>query len=207
MQKIIPRHPQAFEEINQFGHSPLHLAISYPTCLRLMLEAGGSSILENSDFEGLTPLECACLSGCMESARLLIAAGSRITNICLWRVDETCQNGLAIASKQRRDELKQLAINNLTRTEAESLKLHENTVLDANALMVQQLLQKRGVNIPSRLHVELWIASVYHVPRPQCQDKWIRIQVSRISCVFRIIRKENQGPRVRGNLVIYIVRK
>ncbi|KAI0902763.1 hypothetical protein F4823DRAFT_569402 [Ustulina deusta] len=57
VQKIIPRHPQAFEEINQFGHSPLHLAISYPTCLRLMLEAGGSSILENSDFEGLTPLE------------------------------------------------------------------------------------------------------------------------------------------------------
>ncbi|KAI0906041.1 hypothetical protein F4823DRAFT_608620 [Ustulina deusta] len=43
--------------------------------------------------------------------------------------------------------------------------------------------------------------------RKTCQDKWIHIQVSRMSYVFRIIRRKNQGPRVRGNLVIHIVRK
>ncbi|KAI0551720.1 hypothetical protein F4679DRAFT_537760 [Xylaria curta] len=160
VQEILNRHPDSFEEVNHFGHTPLHLAVNHPKCLRLILEAGGSSILENSDVERLTPLECACVSGCEESVRLLLAAGSRITSTCLERATSSCQNDLLVTFKQRRDELKQLALHSLTKTEAESFGLDENAVLDTNDSKLQQLLQSKGVSIPSRLHVK-WRYSVY----------------------------------------------
>ncbi|KAI1748981.1 hypothetical protein F4782DRAFT_338738 [Xylaria castorea] len=164
VQEIIDRHPESFEEVNNFGHTPLHLAVNHPKCLRLIIEAGGSSILETADVEGMTPLECACVSGCSESARLLMASGSRISQKCIQIVDSSCQNDLLITMKQRRDELKRLALDNLTKTEAKSLRLHENTVLDRNVREVQKLLTSRGVKIPSHLDKELEY-SVYRLSK------------------------------------------
>ncbi|KAI0451236.1 hypothetical protein F5B21DRAFT_387934 [Xylaria acuta] len=163
MQEIIRRHPESLEEVDQFGHTPLHLAINRPSCLRLILNTSGPSLLEKQDIFLQIPLDYACLSGCKESVRLFLTSGSRITYWCLEAVHDSCQNDLLLALKHRRDELKRLALDNLTRTEAESLGLYENAVLDANAIEVQRLLYSRGVNIPPRLYVErMWHASVYH---------------------------------------------
>ncbi|KAI1162828.1 hypothetical protein F5B18DRAFT_622316 [Nemania serpens] len=164
VQDIIRRHPESILEVDQFGHTPLHLAISHPSCLRLIVEAGGSSILEHLNVYGQTPVECAWLNGCREATQFFLASESRIRLEYLHNVDKYCQNDVLIALKQRRGELKQLALDNFTRKEAESLRLHENMMLDTNAFEVQYLLQKRGVNIPSRLHVQgaTQYTSVYH---------------------------------------------
>jgi hypothetical protein len=45
---------------------------------------------------------------------------------------------------------------------AESLGLHENKVLDSNALEVQRLLERRGISVPASLHPMEYASSVYH---------------------------------------------
>ncbi|KAI0190513.1 hypothetical protein EV127DRAFT_481190 [Xylaria flabelliformis] len=159
VQEILRRYPESLEEVNDFGHTPLHLAISHPTCLRLILEAGGSSILEKRDVKNLTPLYYACYSSYRESVLLLLASGSRIESVIIEGCDESCINDVFIALLQRRGELKRLALDNLTETEAESLRLHDNTVLNSKVDKVLELLQGRGVNIPSHLYDEV---KVYH---------------------------------------------
>ncbi|KAI0856008.1 hypothetical protein F4860DRAFT_519236 [Xylaria cubensis] len=159
VQEILRRHPESLAEVNDFGHTPLHLAIGHPTCLRLILEASGSSILENRDAENLIPLDYACYSSYRESVLLLLASGSRIRSKTLYLCDESCRNDVFIALKQRRHELKRLALDNLTETEAESLRLYDNTVLNSNVVKVLELLQGRGVSIPSHLYDE---GEVYH---------------------------------------------
>ncbi|KAI0549750.1 hypothetical protein F4679DRAFT_573349 [Xylaria curta] len=127
----------------------------HPPILILMLKAGGSSIVKFCDAIPPTPLEFAYAS----ASRSCID-----TNYFLY-LHESCRNDLYIALKQYRDELKQLALNNLTSIEAESLGLHNNAVLDANAFTVHKLLQSRGVNIPSHLYTyrSERFASVYHM--------------------------------------------
>ncbi|RYC55236.1 hypothetical protein CHU98_g10977 [Xylaria longipes] len=163
VQDIILRHPQSLEEVDLFGNTPLHLAINQVSCLRLILEASGSSLLNVSNLEGWTPFEYASRMGYTSSYQLLLAWGSCISVWCVGNAHASCQDNILVALKQRRDELKSLALENLTETEAKSFGLHENAVLDSNALKVQELLQRRGVNIPPHLHVEeKWgVASVY----------------------------------------------
>ncbi|KAI8948055.1 hypothetical protein F4801DRAFT_592137 [Xylaria longipes] len=163
VQDIILRHPQSLEEVDLFGNTPLHLAINQVSCLRLILEASGSSLLNVSNLEGWTPFEYASRMGYTSSYQLLLAWGSCISVWCVGNAHASCQDNILVALKQRRDELKSLALENLTETEAKSFGLHENAVLDSNALKVQELLHRRGVNVSPHLHVEeKWgVASVY----------------------------------------------
>ncbi|KAI0801610.1 hypothetical protein GGR55DRAFT_701407 [Xylaria sp. FL0064] len=153
VQDLLKRYPQSLEEINQFRQSPLHLAIKHPPCLRLLLEAGGVPMLEGADYYDATPLQYACLLDCRLSITILLASGSRILAEYLEIVNESVVDEVLAALKQRREELKVLALQNLTTTEAQSLGLHENKVLDGNAFEVQKLLLERGVDVPSRLYV------------------------------------------------------
>ncbi|KAJ8132130.1 hypothetical protein O1611_g1499 [Lasiodiplodia mahajangana] len=151
---IIRLHPKSIEEVDQFGNTPLHLAIFYPSCLRVVLEAARSlPILEHENAHGQTPLECAWIHGCKEATQIYLASGSRIRLLHIGAIDKSCQNDVLVALKQRRSELKQFALENLTWTEAEFLWLYNSTMLDTDSLRVQQLLRDRGVNIPSRLQV------------------------------------------------------
>ncbi|KAI1271758.1 hypothetical protein F5Y07DRAFT_404106 [Xylaria sp. FL0933] len=158
VQDLLKRYPQSLEEINQFGQGPLHFAIKHPPCLRLILEAGAVSVLERVDNYNTTPLLYACLLDCRLSVTILLASGSHITENYLWAIhhseaDESVVDEVLAALKQRREELKGLALENLTTIEAQSLGLHENKVLDGNAFEVQKLLLERGVDVPSRLYV------------------------------------------------------
>ncbi|KAI0864842.1 hypothetical protein F4860DRAFT_510599 [Xylaria cubensis] len=151
VQGLLKRDPQTLKELNQFKHTPLHLAINHPRCLHLILEAGGSMMLEKHDFSGRTPLESALKLGYVTSAQILLASGSRITRHCIEGMDESCIDDLLAALKQRRNELKALAIENLNKSEAESFGLHENKVLDCNACEVQELLLRKGICVPPHL--------------------------------------------------------
>lgn len=153
MQDLIKRYPQSLEEVDHFGHTPLHLAFNHPSCLRLILQASGLLLLDKSTYD-LSPLECACRLGCRAAVRILLASGSRIRLWCIRNADESCIDDVLIGLKQRRDELKLLALENLTEAEASSFGLHENTVLDGNAFGVLRLMLKRGIDVPSHLYVD-----------------------------------------------------
>ncbi|KAI1125412.1 hypothetical protein F5Y10DRAFT_284276 [Nemania abortiva] len=155
---LIKQHPECLEEVNQFGNTPLHFAISHPGCLRLMLEAGGLSIIDVPDAFSYTPLESACKFGFKTATKILLGAGSRIILSCLDYIHESCLDDLLMSLKQRRDELKRLALENLTEKEIKSLNLDEDTVLDSNAFKVRMTLQGRRVNIPLPRD---WSISVY----------------------------------------------
>ncbi|TRX95690.1 hypothetical protein FHL15_003244 [Xylaria flabelliformis] len=171
---LLKRDPQTLKEVNQFKHTPLHLALLHPPCLRRILEAGGSLLSENADFSGATPLECAIAWRYRASARILLASGSRITSKCLFFNDQYCIDDLLTALKQRRNELKVLALENMTKAEAESFGLHENKVLDGNASKVQELLIKRGICIPPQLYVGRGSSMPYPIYRLYCPRR-IRI--------------------------------
>ncbi|GAW19705.1 hypothetical protein ANO14919_091940 [Xylariales sp. No.14919] len=151
---LIRRHPESLQEVNQFGCTPLHLAVNHPTCLRLILEAGGLSMLEAYDAWHCTPLACASFMGYRASVQILLAAGSHIYLWQLGDVHESCLEDLLIDFKKRREELKLLALENLTGEEANYFGLHEHRVLDAHAFEVERLLKKRGVHIPFYLQVD-----------------------------------------------------
>ena len=55
--------------------------------------------------------------------------------------------------KDRRQRLKKIALDNLPDVEVERLGLGGEAVLDASATQVVQLLEQRGVQIPSALIV------------------------------------------------------
>ncbi|KAI8628988.1 hypothetical protein F5Y19DRAFT_435768 [Xylariaceae sp. FL1651] len=170
VQDLVQRHPESLKEVNQFGMSPLHFSVYHPSCLRLILEASGLAMLDGSDGCGLTPLDYACLTGCRTSAQILLASGCRINPRCIHDAHASCTLDLLMALKQRRDELKLLALENLSEAEAKSFGLYENTALDGHAFAVQELLRNKGVHIPPRLfhfrpcpEGDQSFASLYHI--------------------------------------------
>ncbi|KAI1170579.1 hypothetical protein F4777DRAFT_568698 [Nemania sp. FL0916] len=170
VQEILRLHPESLDEIDLYGNTSFHIAVHHPSCLRLILEAGGLSMLEKANekayvSDNITPLKVACSLGNKESVNILLTSGSRITSGALRVTDYTRIPDLLTILKQRRHELKQLALKNLTRTEAESIGLHKHTVLDVNAFKVQKLLQSRGLNVPLPLQVDddMRCPSVYHL--------------------------------------------
>ncbi|KAI1427396.1 hypothetical protein F5Y12DRAFT_712201 [Xylaria sp. FL1777] len=169
VQELIRKYPQSLEETDDLGYTPLHLAIQHPLCLRLILEAGASSMLEKSVDEewgwSWTPLACACHLGYKASAQILLAAGGHVNVTCIEYSDESCLDDVLVALKQSRDGLKLLALEHLTQAEAEHFGLHEKTVLDGHAWEVQRLLLEKGIPIPPHL-CEYLFPPVYFLDHP-----------------------------------------
>ncbi|KAI1289127.1 hypothetical protein F5Y03DRAFT_388847 [Xylaria venustula] len=175
---LLKRLPQSLEEVNDFGHTPVHLAVNHPSCLHLILDAGGSSMLEKIDWSGESPLAWseesplawAIRIGCRTSVQTLLAAGCPIHDLECLNGHRSCTDDVLVGLKQRRDELKALALEYLTEAEAKSFELHENKILDGNAFKVQRLLMSRGIDVPLRLCVvppcyrdeETEFTSIYH---------------------------------------------
>ncbi|KAI8631711.1 hypothetical protein F5Y19DRAFT_473390 [Xylariaceae sp. FL1651] len=172
---LLIRQPQALKEVNQFGQNPLHLAIQHPLCVRLIGEACGQSILNGEDATGRTPLEAAVMSACAESVCALIELGCRIDLNYTIGTDIYCLTELFKGMKDRRDELRSIALKSLPNAMLKTLRLHDGITLDHDALKIQELLQERGIKIPSRLQiVESWGSqrSVYYYRLPiQLYDK------------------------------------
>ncbi|KAI0902657.1 cytochrome P450 [Ustulina deusta] len=57
--------------------------------------------------------------------------------------------------------------------------------------MSRKVIHPNGAILPNGQHLPQGITVCVSGWGLHCQDKWIRIQVSRMSCIFRIIRKKN----------------
>ncbi|KAI0971850.1 hypothetical protein F4678DRAFT_78532 [Xylaria arbuscula] len=167
VQELIRKYPQSLEETNDLGHTPVHLAIKHPPCLRLILEAGGSPMLERlkPDKWNYTPFASACRLGYKASVLALLSAGSHLDHKCMFWSADSCLDEVLVALKQRRDELKLLALEHLTQAEARSFGLHEGKVLDCYASSVQRLLVEKGILVSLRL-CECLYPPVYFLDRP-----------------------------------------
>ncbi|KAJ3580099.1 hypothetical protein NPX13_g462 [Xylaria arbuscula] len=153
---LLQQDPQAITEINQFGHTPVHLSINQPSCLRLILEAGGSKMRDMVDFAGYAPLDYASQFEYHASTQILLASGSCIRYFSIELGRGSCIDLLFTTLRQRREELKVLALDNLTEADAMSVNLQEDTVLDDNASQVRGLLLKRHIHVP------LWMSASEH---------------------------------------------
>jgi hypothetical protein len=89
---------------------------------------------------------------------------------------QQCRLEYARALKLRRDELKQLALDNLPADEAAKLGLHREGVLDYFALPAVLCLERRGVRIPGALDIGRDLPSVYPLlDDPSDADLFFRV--------------------------------
>jgi hypothetical protein len=168
---LVANHPSTLSERNIFGHTPLHLAANKPSILRVLVEAADTALINQTDESDYSALEFAVsLSGlsceehmwkcrrcrCAECAVILLKADCAIPvsshlQIVLSNASERCKLRYVRYMKERRDRLKQLALNNLSRTDIESLGLESEHVLDSNAPEVTRLLKESDICVPAAL--------------------------------------------------------
>jgi len=74
--RILTSNPDAISEKNDRGQSPLHLSCNWPRGTSLLLQFGGTKIINRPDDLNLLPLYYACTVGCVETVRLLLEADS-----------------------------------------------------------------------------------------------------------------------------------
>ncbi|KAL2129428.1 hypothetical protein VTI74DRAFT_7822 [Chaetomium olivicolor] len=170
---LLRHRPSSLRERNLLGQTPLHLAVDKPSCLRLIARAADHEILNQTDNSQTSALEKAIvLSGtlckyemarrrcrrctCAESTIILLKADCavplsvRLSDL-LGEASHRCRLKYIRAMRDRRERLKQLALDCLTPTEAGRLGLSEDGVLDHFAAETITLLQRRGIRIPHAL--------------------------------------------------------
>ncbi|KAH7219660.1 hypothetical protein DER44DRAFT_761358 [Fusarium oxysporum] len=170
---LVAKHPSTLSERNLFGHTPFHLAAKKPSFLRVLVEAADAALLSQTDGSNHSPLECAVSLSrliCREHSRMCKRCTCAECAVILLKADcaiptsSSLQDILGAASKRcklryvrhmkdRRDRLKQLALENLSGTDIQQLGLESERILDLNALKVTQLLQERGIYVPGALAI------------------------------------------------------
>ena len=176
---LLKYHPSTVDERNLLGQSPLHLAAGKPWCLRLLVEAADDELLNETDVEGLSAFEMALLVGCSrcqnrprlglsmngrcrrcegeECAGILLNAGCAVPVRKLQHILDNCPSRCRLqymrAIRDRRDRLKQLALEHLSAAEAGPLGLLSDAGLDFYAPQAIQLLEQRRIGIPEALKI------------------------------------------------------
>lgn len=144
-----------------FGQTPLHLAIGRSTCLRLLLQGSGTTLLDQPDFSGYTPLEYAALSckeSCEGSMVVILESDCRVPNQfsgIFSKLCRDCRGELLKHIQNRRERLKSFALERLPVAEASALGLDQTAVLDSKANLVTQTLGRRGFEVPSPLRIDV----------------------------------------------------
>lgn len=95
---------------------------------------------------------------CAECATILLKADCAIPEssslqFILNGASKRCKLRYVRHMKDRRDRLKQLALENLSRTDIQQLAPDSEQILDLNAFKVTQLLQERGICVPEALAI------------------------------------------------------
>ncbi|KAK1765205.1 hypothetical protein QBC33DRAFT_174909 [Phialemonium atrogriseum] len=181
------------------GQTPFHLAAENPRCLGVLIRHSESSTLINRpDNRGQTPLayavECSlscCRNGtrrrkcsrcnCADCALILLKADcsvpyDRFWGIILSRSSERCERRYIAHLANRRERLKQLALELLTDSEAQRLGLRDTRMLDFHAEETVKLIQQQGVRIPDALAITQGeYRPIYHErPQPHHADLLFR---------------------------------
>ncbi|PTB75034.1 hypothetical protein M440DRAFT_1402596 [Trichoderma longibrachiatum ATCC 18648] len=169
--RMLRKHPDCLKERGlRCRRTPLHLAVSNPECLQILVERCNTSLLVQGDAFRFTVLgyaitlsetlcnqrededESSCR--CTLSVRILLEAGCPIIPyrdfnrgsdgpFNSW-ASHHCRVYLAKSLLQRRQRLKSVAEHYLSPKEINSFNLHRPTVLDIYAMQVDELLRHRG---------------------------------------------------------------
>lgn len=164
-------------ERHSSGLTPLHFSIAWPAGLSMLLEAG--AVVDCPDYRGGTPLNYACCWGSEDSVRTLLRAGSTpfaeghpdnknrtgfnlFRDFCRSDADDKIMKTSTKPSKDtlqllldaiaaRREGLRNLALEKLSRQDAVELGLLWTNHLDHNAKAVVRALRRDGYDIPREL--------------------------------------------------------
>jgi hypothetical protein len=168
--KALIEHRQHVNLQDRNGRTPLHLSVSWPAGVSLLIKANGD--VNKPDRNGRLPLTYACKFKCLASVRLMVEAGSALQEdgiygrtILYAAIDSRNSKILKtiIATLvHRRLRLQQLAEHSFTSTVLENLKLRQNAILDEQAAEVQNLLNNIGVPVEKALNVAPLRNPVYH---------------------------------------------
>ncbi|KAK6850902.1 hypothetical protein PG987_000536 [Apiospora arundinis] len=174
---LLKENPLTVEERYVKDLTPFHLAANSPECLRLLLRAANPSLLNQYIDIGLTELHWAmmlspeaCKNGlaeldtpchgcnCAECAVLFLDAGCALPQVnnfelILGSASSRCKSAYAKHLQIRRQMLKRLALKNLTAEESDEVGLYRSSVLDSQALKVEDSLRRKGVPIDASLRV------------------------------------------------------
>ncbi|KAI3574497.1 hypothetical protein IWW34DRAFT_705998 [Fusarium oxysporum f. sp. albedinis] len=170
---LVAKHPSTLSERNLFGHTSLHLAAKKPSFLRVLVEAADAALLNQTDRYNYSPLDFAVSLSrlscrehsrmcrrctCAECAVILLKADCAIPassslQFILNGASKRCKLRYVRHIKDRRDRLKQLALENLSGTDIQQLGLESEHILDFNAFKVTQLLQERGIHVPASIAI------------------------------------------------------
>lgn len=177
--KILQEFPDSVYEKNKVGHTPLHLAASWPAGCALLLDAGGKHLVNTPDSVGFLPLAYASYRKCVATVRLFLDADSAIHTDDPANGEDSdepsCSHDMlrdAIISStdeiamcilqaliDRRRRLAAIAIQELG-CRAHSI-LGMGKVLDANAALVYKLLKRLSAAVPQGLLVPSKWRTIY----------------------------------------------
>lgn len=164
-------------EVNCWGQTPLHLSVSQPIVLQLLLQHCSPSQLNKLDNNGYNALHYAFLSSprvcgndylpwkrcrkchCARSLKLLLKVGCAVDIGVLRGFDSSCITKRCLSTlvrglKDRRNKLKQMALKNLPNCDIITfIYLRSGRVLDAQTAVILGLLEAKGVYIPPSLRL------------------------------------------------------
>ncbi|ETI24199.1 hypothetical protein G647_03568 [Cladophialophora carrionii CBS 160.54] len=149
----------------------------------MLLNAGACQLLDQRDNVGFSPLAYATHAKCLEAVRLLVEADCALhvrgsfslagdfrvafTSDILFEATQRSSfeivKYLVEALSDRRKRLATIALQHLPCKARQFLDLSGDTVLDADALLVAELLAKHDVAVPSSLHVPDDWKTIYHL--------------------------------------------
>lgn len=176
VESLIEMDASFLQERNYCGQTPFHIAVFYPTCLKLpvdKLDKSNTGLLSQNDDSGVSILEfalfvsqmtCEVIRGqaeppfdCTLSAKILLDGGCPLQGPMTsmkrnaWNITPCsihCEILIARRLKQNQEELKKLALARLLPSDHEALDLHRPGTLDIRAATVYQALVERGVPVP-----------------------------------------------------------
>ncbi|OAL40004.1 putative galactinol--sucrose galactosyltransferase 6 [Fonsecaea nubica] len=169
--RLLQHKPSLISELNDWGHSLVHLSSDWPLGLVILLKHGASSLINVNDKSGAKPMEWT-LSTSNIATMILIAAGSGLDNnaldIVMWKVNREISQELSDVAAEglgcRRKQLQRLAASHLPQHRlsfsAETLK-----VLDEQAAGVSTALDESGIRIPGALSTSRHQTTIYHSRR------------------------------------------
>lgn len=181
--QIVEELPDCLRERNSVGHTPMHLAASWPAGISILLDAGGENLVNEPDNAGFLPLAYASYSKCLAAVRLLLDADCTLythepvilddfdlleyTSDVIWDAltwsSEEVAKCIIQALADRRRRLAAIAFQELPCGLREVLALSPGKVIDANAAHVYSLLKENNILLPHSLLVPSWWQTIYHV--------------------------------------------